>query len=110
MSEKLGDDATLHEVLSLLAFVSSVRLEHQKANDLFKKSLWRSQLSDVILKWSGTFALGGDTLICMREISWRRSVSWKKPINCRQLHRSKGSGYMIGEFKAGHLRLIPTWL
>ncbi len=39
LCEKLGDDATLFDILSLLAFLSSVRLEHQKADALFKRAL-----------------------------------------------------------------------
>ena len=37
LSEKLGDDATLFEVLSLLAFTYSVRLDHQTASALFER-------------------------------------------------------------------------
>ncbi len=39
LCEELDDDAMLFDILSLLAFISSVRLEHQKANTLFKRSL-----------------------------------------------------------------------
>jgi class 3 adenylate cyclase/tetratricopeptide (TPR) repeat protein len=39
LSEKLSDDATLFEVLSLLAFTYSVQLDHQKASGLFKGAL-----------------------------------------------------------------------
>ena len=39
LSEKLGDDATLFEVLSLLAFTYSVRLDHQTASALFERAL-----------------------------------------------------------------------
>jgi tetratricopeptide (TPR) repeat protein len=39
LAAKLGDDATLFEILSFLAFTNSVVLEHQRANTLLRRAL-----------------------------------------------------------------------
>jgi hypothetical protein len=42
LSEKLSVETTLFEVLSLLAFTYSVKLDHQKAS-AFLRELWKSE-------------------------------------------------------------------
>jgi tetratricopeptide (TPR) repeat protein len=39
LSEKIGDDVTLFEVISFLAFLSNVRLDHQGARVLYERAL-----------------------------------------------------------------------